>query len=103
MARGKLRVARRELDDTLVPRGDDTLLVDAQGRKHYAVEDTPVPHQSPLTRALVAMTFGLWPFGRTAEVPAVREDRNETRCGHMACVMYYVKTGKHACIEGGGK
>lgn len=71
--KGTIKVPRRELDDTLIPVGDN-LGVDRHGR-YFALENTPVPRQSPVTRFMTVMTLGFWPWGKNVSVSAYREDR----------------------------
>lgn len=74
--RGFIKYERREFDDTLVPKGDQVL---REGELFYVLRATQVKRQSWFTKFMLAVTGGLWPFGRHVYVPAIREDRMRKR------------------------
>lgn len=75
---GRIKVGRRDLDSTMIP-VSTKLMVDKYGREYIVIEDTKIPRQSKFTRAMLRMTYGVWPWGKTVAVRAIREDRNVKR------------------------
>jgi len=76
--KGELEVKRRRYgDDTLVPKGREH--VTPYGTKCLVRKDTKVSSMSLFTRFMLSVTFGRWPFGATAKVPAIKEERKQPR------------------------
>ena len=70
---GQIKIPRRPLDDTFVPKGASGF---TRGGGFYVVhEGRRLRQWSKFTRCMSQLTFGRWPWGKLDSVPAIRDER----------------------------
>ncbi len=70
---GEIKIHRRPLDDTVVPKGASDF---SRGGGFYVVrEGRRIRQWSKFTRCMDQLTFGRWPWGKLSSVPAIKDER----------------------------